>query len=230
LVFSTCSQRQRQHHACIPWASLASARMDSTPSSHISVRSCICVARRVLVQRPIEPGSRTSALAAACPRHRAVASGLDAAMAASAGRRPDLAEDARSESGSGSAAGSFSPVPKKTRTKRPRIDLDESIEQARAAMQAAQKRVAEARRVARNERRKKQRLLKKAVSLSPDDLERIAVLKRCGLSHMQPDPGPHGQPLAREAAQTHPAARKMRTTQHDARAPLQLPTRSLSYR
>ena len=70
----------------------------------------------------------------------------------------------------------------KSRAKRPRIDYDDSIAKARAAMLKAQKDVADARRVARNERRKKQRLVKKAAALSPDDLERIAVLKRCGLS------------------------------------------------
>ena len=70
---------------------------------------------------------------------------------------------------------------KKNRTKRPRIDLDDSISKAKQAMKAAQKSVAEARKVGRNERRKKQRLLKKAIGLSADDLERIAVLKRCGL-------------------------------------------------
>ena len=69
----------------------------------------------------------------------------------------------------------------KKRTKRPRIDLDDSISKAKQAMKAAQKSVAEARKIGRNERRKKQRLLKKAIGLSADDLERIAVLKRCGL-------------------------------------------------
>ena len=47
-------------------------------------------------------------------------------------------------------------------------------------MKAAQKKVQEAKSQARNERRKKQRLLKKAASLNAEDLERIAVLKRCG--------------------------------------------------
>lgn len=41
--------------------------------------------------------------------------------------------------------------------------------------------MADARRNARNEKRKKQRLMKKASSLTAEDLERIAVLKRCGL-------------------------------------------------
>jgi hypothetical protein len=59
--------------------------------------------------------------------------------------------------------------------------LDSYIDQATQAMKQAQKKVNEAKALARNERRKKQRLLKKAASLSPADLERIAVLKRCGM-------------------------------------------------
>ena len=50
-------------------------------------------------------------------------------------------------------------------------------------MKAAQKSVAEARKIGRNERRKKQRLFTKAIGLSAEDLERIAVLKRCGLQN-----------------------------------------------
>ena len=68
------------------------------------------------------------------------------------------------------------------RTKRPRIDLDDSIAQAKAAMLQAMKQARDARNLARNERRKKQRLIKKAGNLSAEDLERVAVLKRCGLS------------------------------------------------
>ena len=83
------------------------------------------------------------------------------------------------------------------RAKKPRIDLDDTIAAARAAMQKAQKEVAEARRAARNERRKKQRLVKKAGTLSADDLERIAVLKRCGLG---------SRPVAPEATAASSAA------------------------
>ena len=83
------------------------------------------------------------------------------------------------ESEAAKAALSDQPVAK-VRAKRPRIDLDDSIQQAKAAMTKAMKDVQEARRVARNERRKKQRLVKKAGILSAEDLERIAVLKRCG--------------------------------------------------
>jgi len=48
-------------------------------------------------------------------------------------------------------------------------------------MKNAKKLEAEAKKLMRNEKRKKQRLMKKASNLTPDDLERIAVLKRCGL-------------------------------------------------
>ncbi len=41
--------------------------------------------------------------------------------------------------------------------------------------------VTEARKQARSEKRKKQRLVRKAASLTPEDLKRIAILKRCGL-------------------------------------------------
>ena len=84
------------------------------------------------------------------------------------------------------ASTAASPTGRK-REKRPRIDLDDSIALAKAAMQKAMKEVSDARRVGRNERRKKQRLIKKAGILSAEDLERIAVLKRCGL--YQPSSG-----------------------------------------
>ena len=66
------------------------------------------------------------------------------------------------------------------RRRRPAIDLDEHIEAARDAAKAAKKALCKARTDQRNERRKQARLLKKAGQLSPQDLERIAVLKRTG--------------------------------------------------
>ena len=62
----------------------------------------------------------------------------------------------------------------------PRLDLDDSIAAAREAIKQAKKDMMEARRVNKNEKRKKKRLLKKAAQLSSEDLERIAVLKRSG--------------------------------------------------
>ena len=65
--------------------------------------------------------------------------------------------------------------------KKPDIDYNAKIQEAAAAIKEMSKAMAAAKSAQRNERRKKQRLLKKAACLSPEDLERIAVLKRCGL-------------------------------------------------
>ena len=67
------------------------------------------------------------------------------------------------------------------REKKPDIDYDAKIQEAAAAIKEMSKAMAAAKSAQKNERRKKQRLLKKAACLSPEDLERIAVLKRCGL-------------------------------------------------
>jgi hypothetical protein len=72
------------------------------------------------------------------------------------------------------------------REKRPHIDYDAKIAEASAVIKNMTRAVAAAKSAQRNERRKKQRLLKKAACLSPEDLERIAVLKRCGLWTGQP--------------------------------------------
>ena len=64
--------------------------------------------------------------------------------------------------------------------KKPSIDLDDAILRARNALKEAQRMVAAARADARNEKRRKQRLLRQASSLSAEDLDRIQVLKRCG--------------------------------------------------
>ena len=67
------------------------------------------------------------------------------------------------------------------RRPRPRIDLDDAIARAQQSFKAAAKCMAKARADARNEKRKKARLFKKAAQLSAMDLERIAVLKRSGM-------------------------------------------------
>ena len=79
------------------------------------------------------------------------------------------------------------PVPEvkgrlRKRVDRPEIDLDTNIKDCRATIQRAQQALTQARQQAKADRRKKARLIKKACHLSPADLERIAVLKRCGYS------------------------------------------------
>ena len=71
--------------------------------------------------------------------------------------------------------------PKSKRAARPKIDLDDEIRRANELAVVSRKMLAAAKTTSRNNRRAKQRLIKKAAKLSPEDLERIAVLKRCGL-------------------------------------------------
>ena len=63
---------------------------------------------------------------------------------------------------------------------RPTIDLDSSIEAAKQAARDASKALALARSEARANRKRRARLLNKAATLSVEDLDRIAVLKRTG--------------------------------------------------
>ena len=67
------------------------------------------------------------------------------------------------------------------RGKKPLLDLDDHIAKAKNAILEARRQVNKARMQAKCEKRKKQRLLRKASNLNLEDLERIAVLKRCGL-------------------------------------------------
>lgn len=107
-------------------------------------------------------------VAASAAAAAVVASALGAAASDSAGAKTKqpVAED---EAG------------RRKRAKTPKIDIDALIAQHMANMKSAKKLEAEAKKMVRNEKRKKQRLMKKASTLTPDDLERIAVLKRCGL-------------------------------------------------
>ena len=63
----------------------------------------------------------------------------------------------------------------------PRIDLDEEIAEANRLAVVSRKMLSAAKTSQKNNKKYKQRLIKKAGKLSADDLERIAVLKRCGL-------------------------------------------------
>ena len=144
--------------------------------------------------RGTKPGAPSARAAALC-----VAGAMSAAAAGG---------DARSaaEEASGEAPAALLCTPKRKRKELPRIDLDRSIEEAKEAMKKASKAMLDARAAAKNERRKKARLLKKAAALSPADLERIAVLKRCGL--WDPNLGPS------------PAAAKERQPGTEAPAPV----------
>jgi hypothetical protein len=70
---------------------------------------------------------------------------------------------------------------KRKRPARPKIDIDARSTDLAKDILAAQKLLKETKTSQRNERRKKQRLIKKAAGLRSTDLERIAVIRRCGL-------------------------------------------------
>ena len=87
------------------------------------------------------------------------------------------------------AAAAASPKKKGRPSKgsRPKIDIDDEIEQANRMAEVTKKMMLAARAAQRNSRRAKQRLVRRAGKLSPADLERLAVLKRCGLYIEAPD-------------------------------------------
>ena len=64
---------------------------------------------------------------------------------------------------------------------RPKIDIDDEIIEANRLAEVSKRMMQAAKAAQRNSRRSKQRLVRKAGKLSAADLERIAVLKRCGL-------------------------------------------------
>jgi hypothetical protein len=73
------------------------------------------------------------------------------------------------------------PAQPKARVKKPRIDIDNQITEANRLSEVLRKVAQAAKTTAKNGTRAKQRLVRKAGKLSSQDLERIAVLKRCGL-------------------------------------------------
>ena len=94
-------------------------------------------------------------------------------------------EEARSASAPASPASSAA-SPKagaksRARPVRPRIDLDEQIAQATKLAEVSKRMLVAAKSAQKSQKKQKQRLIRKAGKLSAEDLERIAVLKRCGL-------------------------------------------------
>ena len=94
---------------------------------------------------------------------------------------PDAPSDPPPSAAEEAADGRATPRRAATRKRKATIDIDEHIATARRKMKEAQKQVSLAKAVARNEKRKKQRLMKKAATLTSEDLERIAVWKRSGM-------------------------------------------------
>ena len=102
------------------------------------------------------------------------------AAAAALGAVPTASPGTPNPGSLGCAAAAGSPL-KRKRAPRPKIDIDAKITDLSVDIAKAQKLLKETKTLQRNERRKKQRLVKKAAGLSSMDLDRIAVIKRCGM-------------------------------------------------
>lgn len=91
---------------------------------------------------------------------------------------------------------------------KPKIDLDEEIAEANRLAEISRRMLGAAKTIQRNNRRSKQRLMRKAGKLSPEDLERIAVLKRCGLYAQNEDEASDEEARATPAPKMEPARAK----------------------
>ena len=118
------------------------------------------------------------------------------------------------------AAAPAEPAGGRKRRRAGTIDIDTNISKAKDTMKEAAKALARARADAKNEKRKKARLLKKASQLSMLDLGRIAQLKHVGMwdpGHGLPDVPGHAErdavaPAALAAAVPAPAPATPSTT------------------
>ena len=87
---------------------------------------------------------------------------------------------------------------------RPTLDLDDEIEEANRLASMSRKMMQAAKAIEKANKRSKTRLLRKAGQLSAEDLERIAVLKRCGL--YADDSAGEGESPPTEASGAEPSA------------------------
>ena len=124
---------------------------------------------------------------------------------ASSGHQPTTGSERAGEIGQPKAKAQAQRKPRGRLLNRPTIDLDGTIEAAKQAARDAAKALTLARSEARANRKRRARLLNKAATLSAEDLERIAVLKRTGRFA---DATTDDQQLERGTASTDATAKK----------------------
>ena len=83
---------------------------------------------------------------------------------------------------------------------RPELDLDKEISEANLLANMSRKLMNAAKNLERSNKRSKSRLIRKAGKLTAEDLERIAVLKRCGLYAEDDDADDRGDTDSQSAA------------------------------
>ena len=167
---SSCAGANRQHTHC---------KSSKTQSSAVTSSHPIPLTLGLLPQASMAPAITS----VPSPAAKGENAGGSASTTTASGSRANTASTLHGDRATGTAtraAGSAEPAARKRRA-RPMIDFDEHIREARSKIKDMGKALAAAKANQRNERRKKQRLVRKAATLSAEDLERIAVLKRCGL-------------------------------------------------
>ena len=86
--------------------------------------------------------------------------------------------DGRAESAAANAAGAGKAAKGRRTAQHPRLDIDDQIAEANRVHDMLKKMSSAAKQIKKSQTKAKQRLIKKASRLNPEDLERIAVLKR----------------------------------------------------
>ena len=122
---------------------------------------------------PARPSARDLRIVMAAVAPDALPAGLASGAGATEGTEPP--------SGTAGVASPKAGAKRRARIARPRIDLDEQIAQANKLAEVSKKMLVAAKSAQKTQKKQKQRLIRKAGKLSAEDLERIAVLKRCGL-------------------------------------------------
>lgn len=123
-------------------------------------------------------------------------------MSAACAAEPTTAPSKRLASPAAVAEGGGEKKGRKANKVRPRIDIDDDIQSANELSTIMKKLAHAAKMEQRNAARCKARLLKKCAKVSAQDLERLSILKRCGLLAEEP---PAETPGSAASSSTPPA-------------------------
>ena len=138
----------------------------------------------------------------------AAAAATDEVVPEEAGTDSGANKTNRGRTGDGPAPSESGRVPTK---RKPKIDIDNEIEEANRLAELFRKMQNASKVAARNATRSKQRLMRKANQLSEQDLMRLAVLKRCGIFAPEDD-DTVAPPMPLEA--TSPVVKRSKAQEH----------------
>jgi hypothetical protein len=153
------------------------------------------------------PEAVMSAIGAACPAAAVVDDAVEAVCGAESVAVVPGASKAIPSTPNSKAGG----APRGKCARKPKIDIDNEIQEANRLADLFKKMQAASKVAARNAHRSKQRLIRKANKLSEQDLMRLAVLKRCGLIVPDEEAGIEASPVSASAP---PPAKKTKAQEH----------------